>query len=193
MFTGIIESLGRVRALDQAGRRGAGRLEIEAPKAAGSLKKGSSLSVNGACLTVIEKKGNRLSFNLVEETQRRTALGRLRPGDWVNLERPLTYRRRIEGHFVLGHVDGVGRIVKVINKGNQRSFLIQFPKRLKRYFAEKGSVAVDGVSLTLGKVSGGRFWIHGIPYTLKSTNFRAYKISTAVNIEADILAKLIKG
>ena len=190
MFTGIVESLGRVKALRPAGRRRAGRLDIEAPKAAGSLRKGSSLSVNGACLTVIGKSGKKLSFDLVQETERRTALGRLRPGDRVNLERPLRYNRRIEGHFVLGHVDGVGRVVKVAQKGNEKSFLVQFPRRLRRYFVEKGSVAVDGVSLTLGKVSGNRFWVHGIPHTLKSTNFGGYRTNTLVNIEADILAKL---
>jgi len=166
-------------------------LEIEAPAVSKGLKIGGSLAVNGACLTVTGKKGSRLFFSVVEETKRRTALGRLKPGDPVNLERPLKFGQRMEGHFVLGHVDGVGEVRRVLSKGGERSFLISFPRPLTPYMVEKGSVAVDGVSLTLGKVRGGSFWIHCIPHTLRSTLFGAYRGKSKVNLEADILAKLV--
>ena len=186
MFTGIIEAVGHVR-----GWIGPATLEIKAPSFSKALKIGGSLSVNGACLTVVKKTGSAIFFNVVRETKTRTMLGDLVAGDTVNLERPLKLGKRVEGHWVLGHVDGVGRVRKVIKKQNEKSFLISFPGRLRPYFLEKGSVAVNGASLTLGKVARNAFWIHCIPHTLRATNFQGARVGTKVNLEADILAKLV--
>lgn len=190
MFTGIIEVKGRVRGWRRA-KGAVDILEIEAARVSKNLKIGGSLAVNGACLTVTKKRGTHLFFNLVKETKKRTALQNLKPGDPVNLERPLSFGQRMEGHFVLGHVDGVGEVRKVLSKGGEKSFLISFPHALKPYMVEKGSVAVDGVSLTLGKVKGGSFWIHCIPHTLRHTLFGSYQVGSRVNLEADIIAKLV--
>ncbi len=189
MFTGIIETQGVVRSHKSGGRRAA-LIEIEAPKIAARMKIGASLSVSGACLTVVRKKDGRLFFNIVPETLKRTTLGTYRVGDRVNLERALKADGRIEGHFVLGHVDGVARVRRVLKKGRQSSFLVSFPPKLRPYLVEKGSVALDGVSLTLGKVSRGGFWVHAIPHTLRLTTLANYRPGTRLNLEADVLAKL---
>jgi riboflavin synthase len=189
MFTGIIEAQGKVVGWKKAAGT-ALTLELAVPGVVErTLKKGGSLAVNGACLTVTGKKKGLVWFNVIEETLRRTMLGSLKKGDGVNLERPLPWKGRVEGHFVLGHVDGVGRIKKITSAKQGKSFLIAFPKSLRRFFLEKGSVAVDGVSLTLGKVSANGFWVHCIPHTLKVTGFGAYREGSAVNLEADILIK----
>ena len=186
MFTGIVETLGLVRAV------GKSIIEIDAPEISKDLKIGGSLAVNGVCLTVVKKNGARVSFNLAVETRKRSTLGLLKKGVRVNLERPLKNNSRIEGHFVLGHVDGMGQIVKIFEKPKEKSFCIGFPKRLRHTLVEKGSVTVDGASLTIGKVSGGSFWIHCISHTLQHTNFQFYRQHTRVNLEADILAKLTR-
>ncbi|MBI4352735.1 MAG: riboflavin synthase [Candidatus Omnitrophica bacterium] len=191
MFTGIIEAVGYVRAFGAAGRS-VSLLELEVPGSFKDLKAGSSLAVNGACLTVVQKKGRKVFFHVIRETVERTALGDLRKGDPVNLERPLRFGGRVEGHFVLGHVDGAGKVLKVENRKEEKSFFISFPKRLKPYFFEKGSVAVDGASLTLGKVLKNGFWIHSTPYTLEQTNFHAYQAGVHVNLEADALVKCVE-
>lgn len=184
MFTGIVEAKGRVKKIAP------GVLEIDAGRAAGGLRTGGSLAVNGACLTVVKKKGTRLFFDVVPETLRRTDLGRLKAGDSVNLERSLRFGARVEGHFVLGHVDGLGRVERVRRGKNGRDFFVTFPRALRPYLFEKGSVAVDGVSLTLGKVSAAGFWVHLVPHTLRSTVLGDCRPGTAVNLEADLLAKL---
>ncbi len=184
MFTGIVEATGVVAAC-----RG-DRLALRAGAAFARLKTGASLAVNGACLTVAAKKDRTLFFDLLAETRRRTALGVLRTGDRVNLERPLRYGARIEGHFVTGHVDGRGKVARVLTRGRHKSAFIVFPGALRRYFFEKGSVALDGVSLTLGRVEHGGFWVHWIPHTLRGTALGNYRAGRPVNLEADILAKL---
>ena len=194
MFTGVVDRMGVARSLKRV--RGTTILEVETGRGPGGsgftkeLKAGGSVCVSGACLTVIQKKGPRLFFNLVNETQKRTTFGRLKNTDVVNLERPLRAGGRLEGHFVLGHVDGVGRVARVDNRGAERSFLIRYPRSLGRYLAEKGSVTVNGVSLTLGKVNSAGFWVHCIPHTLRQTNLGQLKVSDRVNLEADYLAKL---
>ena len=190
MFTGIIEAVGLVGSCRPAARGKSFILEIRAPKFSRSLKVGGSLSVNGVCLTVIKKKRQHVFFNVIKETLERSTLPSLKAGDAVNLERPLKLNARIGGHFVLGHVDAVGRIRRIVARGNEKSFLVSFPKPLKPYILEKGSIAVDGVSLTVGKAGEGSFWVHGIPHTLKSTNFKNFREKTRVNLEADLLAKL---
>jgi riboflavin synthase len=184
MFTGIVEARGRVHKISPD------TLEIEAGTLARSMRIGGSFAVNGACLTVVKKKAGRLSFNVVPETRRRTDLGRLKAGDSVNLERSLRFGSRVEGHFVLGHVDGLGKVVRVRRGKKGRDFFVTFPKKLGRYLFEKGSVAIDGVSLTLGKVTARGFWIHLVPHTLRNTVLGDYRVGTTVNLEADLLAKL---
>jgi len=179
MFTGIVEATGRVVSLKGA------TLQLNVPAPLSRLKKGGSLAVNGVCLTVV-KSGQPLSFNLVKETVRRSTLGALKRGDAVNLERPLKSGGRLDGHFVLGHVDGVGRVTKIDEGRRERSIFINYPDGLRRYFVEKGSVTVDGVSLTLGKVGRGGFWLHFIPHTLDKTISRHYALGDRVNLEADL-------
>lgn len=184
MFTGIVEGKGLVQ------RASGGIFEIDAGALARGMKVGASLAVNGACLTLVAKKGSRLSFNVVPETLLRTGLGRLKTGDAVNLERSLKAGARVEGHFVLGHVDGAGRVLKTRAAGGGRDVLISFPKPLRKFLFEKGSVALDGVSLTLGRVTLDGFWIHLVPHTLKTTILGTWRPGISVNIEADVLAKV---
>ncbi len=185
MFTGIIEAQGTVKAFKS------GKLEIVVPQFFGKLKRGSSLAVDGVCLTVTRQTARIAVFDVVRETQKRSTLGLLAAGSQVNLERPLKWQGRIEGHFVSGHVDGVG-IVKVVTKRkNETDIQIQASPNLKAFLVEKGSVAINGASLTLGKVKGGIFWIHCIPHTLKLTNLNRLQKGDRVNLEADLAAKLI--
>jgi riboflavin synthase len=188
MFTGIVETLGVVKGWRRRARC-APLLEIRSAKIARGAKIGGSVSVNGACLTVTKKSDKSLFFNVIGETKARTTLGRLKAGDRVCLERPLRWPARLEGHFVQGHVDGVGQVRRVLSKRSEKSFLISYPRRLDPFFIEKGSVAVDGTSLTVGKVSSGAFWVHCIPHTLRLTNFGRYRAGSRVNLEADILLK----
>ena len=173
--------------------KGKTRLEVAAPRAfCDSVKIGGSVSVNGVCLTVVKKTNGGILFELVGETKKRSTLGALRQKNAVNLERPLLWNGRLEGHFVLGHVDAVGRIKKISSAGKEKSFLVAFPGHLKRFILEKGCVAVDGVSLTVGRVLPGAFWVHLIPHTLKTTHFGSFKPGAAVNLEADILLKFFR-
>lgn len=187
MFTGIIEKKARVLSLKKT-KKGT-RLALRVPGAFAKLRMGSSVAVNGACLTVCGRGRGMLSFDLLNETLKRTAFGTLRPGDALNLERALRWNKRIEGHFVQGHVDGTGRILRILCGSREKSFEISFPRKLNKFFVEKGSVAVNGVSLTLGKILPGAFWVHVIPMTLKKTNLGQLKAGDAVNLEADMLLK----
>ena len=190
MFTGLVETVGVVKSACSLPNQRSTLFEIQASRLLGSLKIGGSLCVNGVCLTIIKKRGRNIFFNVVSETKKRSTLLFLKTGNLVNLERPLRTNGRIEGHFVLGHVDAVGVVRRVVTKKNEKSFLISFPKRLNPYVLEKGSIAVDGVSMTLGRLEDNSFWVHCIPHTLKSTNFRNFREKTSVNLEADILAKM---
>lgn len=184
MFGGLIQTRGRLIA-----RRGA-LLWVGVPAAvARRAVKGESIAVNGVCLTVTSKGPSRLSFDISPETLRRTTLGRLRPGDPLQIERPLRYGQRLGGHFVLGHVEGVGRVVRVRDEGRCRSFEIAFPAALRKWIVPKGSIALDGVSLTCGRRAGSRFWVHCIPATLKHTGLGSWSEGTPVNIETDYLLK----
>ncbi len=191
MFTGIVEATGRIRSLKVI--RGKTQLEVRAPLAVRSgLKIGASVSVSGVCLTAVSKTPASIFFDLADETKKRSTLGRLRRGDRVNLERPLKWNGRLEGHFVLGHVDGVGKIKKALSIKKEKSFLIAYPKRLAPFMIEKGSVTIDGVSLTIGRVTPKDFWVHIIPHTLKTTQFGDFEPGRAVNLEADILIKFFR-
>lgn len=183
MFTGIVERMGVIQ------KTPSGTLGVEVPAFWKDVKVGSSVLVHGTCLTVVRKTGRRLYFDVIAETKARTALGKLRPGEKVNLERSMMVGGRFEGHVVLGHVDGVGKVLKILVQKDQTSFLIGYPKPLKAYLVEKGSVAINGVSMTLGKIGKKAFWIHCIPHTYRRTHFGTLKAGDPVNLEGDILAK----
>ena len=190
MFTGIIEKKAVLLSLESS-KKGV-RLTLRAPAVFTKLPLGSSVAVNGACLTVSGRGAGKLHFDLLKETMKRTAFGKLSPGAPLNLERALRWNKRVEGHFVQGHVDGVGRVLKVVSSPREKSLQVSFPRPLKRYFVKKGSVAVNGVSLTLGSVRASSFQVHVIPTTLKKTNLGSLTAGDTVNLEADMLLKFFR-
>jgi riboflavin synthase len=189
MFTGIIEHLGVVSRLEpiDSGQR----LFV---RAAGldHLKKGESICTNGVCLTVIWQQGDELAYDLSHETLRLTTLGGLKPGAAVNLERSLAVGDRMGGHFVAGHVDGVGRVAAITPQGEGSEISFEAPVALMPYIAEKGSVSVEGVSLTPWAVSGNRFTVAFIPHTLQATNLGGKQAGDPVNLEIDLLARYLR-
>ena len=189
MFTGIIEESGIVARLKPA--KNLLTLYIKARKVIKGLKAGDSVAVNGVCLTATQIKGGIIAFDLMKESLDKTTLGLLKPGDKVNLEASLKFGQRLGGHFVTGHVDGLGIIRKKILQPNYVEYEIALAKELLRYIVPKGSVTIDGVSLTVGKVGKNFFTVYLIPYTLKVTNLGQKKAADKVNIETDILAKYI--
>jgi riboflavin synthase len=188
VFSGIIEKLGRVSRIEKT-QQGA-RLTIEAP-GFGRLKTGESVSTNGVCLTVVEQSGDSLAYDLSLETLKRTTLGDLREGDLINLERALAVGDRLGGHFVAGHVDGIGRISVIRPQGQGSEIVFEAPEQVIRFVADKASVAVEGVSLTPFEVKGSCFTVAFIPHTLKQTNLGQKKVGDAVNLEIDILARYV--
>lgn len=188
MFTGLIEAVGQVVALELLPEGGA-RLTIEAF----AMEVGESLAINGVCLTVQEAEGNRLRFELVPETLRRTNLGALKPGDRVNLERPLTPQSRIGGHFVQGHIDTTARLVEIRQEGNAHVLRLQLTEPFyMRYIVPKGSIAVDGISLTVVEVGEDWFTVWIVPHTWQATNLATRQIGDSLNIETDILARYVE-
>lgn len=191
MFTGIVEELGEVTEV--ASRDGGLRLRISAAGTADGLSVGDSVAVNGCCLTAVEVGQGWWSVDAVPETIDRTTLGELQPGSGVNLERPLAVDGRLGGHVVQGHVDGVGHIVAIDEFGDgSRRIQVGISGDLSRYVAEKGSVAVDGVSLTVAATTPEGFEVAVIPHTLGVTRFGRYAVGDRVNIEVDILAKYVE-
>ena len=190
MFSGIVEALGRVAAimLEPPGCR----LVIEEAMIADTVKVADSVAVNGCCLTVIEKKNPTFTFQAGPETLARTNLGKLVLGSPVNLERALTLGDRLGGHFVSGHIDGQAELVRIDNHGDWQDYYFAVPKELAAQMVSKGSVAVDGVSLTLVRCDRDMFSVALIPYTLKVTTLGQCKIGDQVNIETDILAKYVQ-
>ncbi|HLD69370.1 MAG TPA: riboflavin synthase [Candidatus Omnitrophota bacterium] len=190
MFTGLIEEQGRVEVLEKKSNLFV--LKISAPKIFKGTKLGNSISIDGVCLTVVKiKKPRSLSFEMMKETIEKTTMQDLKPGSLVNLERALKAGSRMGGHFVTGHADGVGTVQKIVKQKNYAEFQISLDKNLKRFLVPKGSVTIDGVSLTLGEVNPKFFSIHLIPYTLKLTTLGTKKEGDRVNIETDVLAKYI--
>jgi riboflavin synthase len=194
MFTGIIEHLGTIESLsiDDNG----GRVTIHAPRVASSLAQSNSIAVNGCCLTVVSLDNERFSADLSGETVRKTSFGAgsqgLEVGSRVNLEQPLTAGKEFGGHFVLGHVDGVGRVAHLRPEGDNWWYGVQVPEEFSRYIVPKGSITIDGVSLTVARWSHSIAEIAVIPYTYEHTNLRDRKPGDAVNLEGDILGKYIE-
>ena len=191
MFTGIVEERG---AVVEAGSR----LVVSARTVVSDSGPGASLAVNGCCLTVVERSAvedgvGALRFDLSPETVARTSLGRLRAGDPVNLERPVTLLTRLGGHLVQGHVDGVGRVADITPVETGLEMGIVIPSELARYLVEKGSIAVDGVSLTVAAMDGDRFTVALVPYTLAATTLGATVPEDVVNLEVDMMAKYAEG
>ena len=191
MFTGIVEGTGTVVALAVAAGGGA-RLAVEAPFLAGDLRLGESVAVNGCCLTVAEPTPGGFAADLVAETLRRTALGGLAAGDAVNLERPLALGGRLGGHLVQGHVDGVARVLERKPVGEGEEVRVELPPDLERYVVEKGSIAVDGVSLTVAGVGPGWFAVALVPHTLEVTTLGRRRPGDPVQLEVDVVAKYVE-
>ncbi|HEV8615005.1 MAG TPA: riboflavin synthase [Methylomirabilota bacterium] len=190
MFTGIVEELGVVR---EAGRSGEiARLTIAAKLALEGSDVGASMAVSGVCLTVVERRGDGLAFEVGPETLARTTLARLRPGDAVNLERPLRFGGALGGHLVLGHVDGIGTVEAVTRVESTARVRIGLPgPELEPLLIPQGSVAVDGVSLTVAALGPRAFEVMVIPHTLEATTFGGLTAGRAVNIEADVIGKYL--
>ncbi len=191
MFTGIIEEVGTIEAVTTPSRD-LRRLSIRAPATAADLAIGSSVAVEGVCLTVVDLADGSFSVEAVPETLGRTTLGLRDRGDRVNLERPLAASGRFDGHIVQGHVDGVGEVMAVIAEGDNRRLRIRPPADLLRYLVEKGSVTVDGVSLTVAALTPDAFEVALIPHTLAVTTLGERVAGDGVNLEVDILAKYVE-
>jgi riboflavin synthase len=190
MFTGIIEELGRVREVE---RRGAdARIAIEARTVTEGSHDGDSISVNGVCLTALEVKSDSFAADVSKETLFRSTLGSLKAGSPVNLERAVTPSTRLGGHIVQGHVDARGKFLGSENHGDSWTFRFAYPKEIARYLVFKGSVAVEGVSLTIANLTDDFFEIAVIPKTLSLTNFSHLKPGDEVNLEADVIAKYVE-
>lgn len=184
MFTGIIEAVGEVVRMSPRSLEVACRLE--------GLGVGDSIAVSGACLTVASRRDGAFTADLSEETLARTGLGLLAPGSPVNLERPVAVDGRFGGHIVQGHVDGVGSITRIQRRAGSVEMWIDAPEAIRHYLAEKGSVAVDGVSLTVARLESDELSVALIPHTLESTTLGSLQAGSSVNIEVDVLAKYVE-
>ena len=191
MFTGIIESTGWVEELHETVVPGAFVLVIRTPLAA-ELRTGDSLANNGCCLTVAAKTGATVAFDLLAETLRRTNLGLLKPGDLVNLERPLPASGRFDGHIVQGHIDATGEVLAIEPAGRDWRIQISSPSEFARYVLSKGSIAVNGISLTVAEVEQGSFAVWIIPHTWEATNLHVLSRGSKVNLEFDLIAKYVE-
>ncbi len=190
MFTGLVKERGRVAAIE-GGADGV-RLRVVAPETSAAAAVGDSVAVGGVCLTVVSVADGELAFDAVPETMRRTALGRLRDGATVNLEPALRAGEPLGGHAVQGHVDGVGRVRTVEPEGEGRRVWLDVPQELLRYLVEKGSIAVDGVSLTVAALDDDGFAVALIPHTLAVTTLGELEAGDDVNLEVDVLAKYVE-
>ena len=192
MFTGIITGTGKIQKIDNTTKnRSAIKLKVDLCKNSKGLKIGQSVALNGVCLSVTNISKNICSFEMIDETMKKTDLGNLKVGSLINIERSLKIGERLEGHFVLGHIDGVATITKIEKKQKEVKIWFRIPKKLAKYVVQKGSIALDGISLTLVDVKKDLASVCLIPHTIKITNFRTKKIGDKLNIETDILGKYI--
>jgi riboflavin synthase len=190
MFTGIVEDTGKVSRIEHRGQEK--RLTLELPPHLTEVQLGDSININGVCLTVVQKNEQTVELDLSVETLQKTALRELKEGDRVNLERALRLTDRLGGHIVTGHVDGIGEIVE---KREERDFLqlrVRIPESVSRYIVQKGSIALDGISLTVNEYQEGEIRMTLIPYTIEKTTLRQKRVGDRVNLEGDILAKYVE-
>ena len=204
MFTGLVEYVGTIESVelcdigarpDSAGARSdqiGASIRVQAGPLLDGLAKSGSIAVNGCCLTAVDISNGTFAADLSGETLRRTSLGEMKPGKRVNIERPLTAMKELGGHFVQGHVDGVGRVVRLEAEGANWWFAVQVPGDLARYIAMKGSIALDGISLTVAGWHDNIVETAIIPFTYEHTNLSSLKVGDAVNVECDILAKYVE-
>jgi riboflavin synthase len=190
VFTGIVRELGRV--VSATGGAAGLALVVEAPSVASAAAVGDSVAIDGCCLTVVSVAGARVSFHAVPETLARSTLGHLGTGDPVNIEPAIRAGEQLGGHFVQGHVDAVGRVQSVEAEGEGLRVFVEAPDEILRYCVEKGSVAVDGVSLTVAELAEDAFAVVLVPHTLEATTLSALQPGREVNLEADVLAKHVE-
>jgi len=187
MFTGIINHTGLFKGY----RRGKQEITIEAPSIISQIEIGESLAVNGVCLSLIKKENKALFFNLSQETIQKTNLGSLRQGEMLNLEQPLTLFSPLSGHLITGHVDARGKVLLISQKKPGKRLKISYPPELRPYFIPEGSVALNGVSLTIARLSPSSFDVELIPITIKNSNLGNLKRGDAVNLECDMIGKYV--
>lgn len=191
MFTGIIQAVGKIAAIEQ--KDGDARLRVTVGKLdMSNVSTGDSIAVNGVCLTAVEHSASEFLADVSAETLARTTLGQRGSGDAVNLEKALTLGAPLGGHLVSGHVDGVGSVVSRSKEGRSVRFRFQAPQALARYIAEKGSICVDGVSLTVNAVNGAQFDVNLVPHTLAETTLDKLGAGSQVNLEVDLLARYLE-
>jgi riboflavin synthase len=191
MFTGLIEDVGKIESLRVSGRSAV--LTVKTNLSVGGMKLGASIAVNGACLSVVKKGKRNFTVDVSPETLQRTNLEKQNIGSLVNLELPMRLADRLGGHLVTGHVDGVGTIASVERKGDFTFFTFRVPPKLGALLVSKGSVAVDGISLTVNECSRERFSVVIIPLTLQNTNLRTRSLGDKVNIETDLIGKYVQS
>jgi riboflavin synthase len=190
MFTGIIENKGKVLRLEY---RGLGRsLVLELPQDLTDVQLGDSININGVCLTVADKRGQTIEVDLSSETVQKTAMGDLKEGDFVNLERALKLTDRLGGHIVTGHVDGIGVIVEKRREADSVHLIIRIPKAISRYVVQKGSIAIDGISLTVNECQDEEIQMALIPFTIEKTTLVTKRVGDRVNVEADLFGKYVE-
>lgn len=191
MFTGIIAALGQIKVLQP--QQGDVRLHIEAGKLdCTDIQLGDSVAINGVCLTVVERHDTQLTFDVSQETLKRSSLGQLKTGSPVNLEKALAVGDRLGGHFVSGHVDGLGTVQLINLVGQSWQMKVTVPEELQKYIAEKGSICIDGVSLTVNAVDAKGFEVNIIPHTLQETIIQHYQTGNRVNLEVDLIARYLE-
>jgi riboflavin synthase len=190
MFTGIIENKGKVLRVESHGQ--GKRLTLELPENLTDVQPGDSININGACLTVVEKKGQTIGLDLSTETLQKTVLGDLKEGHFVNLERALKLTDRLGGHIVTGHIDGMGVIVEKRKETDFIHLRIRIPKAISRYVVQKGAIAIDGISLTVNECQEEEVQLVLIPYTIEKTTLVEKRVGDRVNVEADILGKYVE-
>jgi riboflavin synthase len=190
MFTGIVEDTAKVSRIEHRGQEKS--LILELPPHLTEVQLGDSININGVCLTVVQKNEQRIELDLSSETLQKTALRELREGDQVNLERALRLTDRLGGHIVTGHVDGIGEIVEKREEGDFLQLRIRVPESVSRYVVQKGSIAIDGISLTVNEYQEGEIRMTLIPYTIEKTTLRQKRVGDRVNIEGDILGKYVE-
>jgi riboflavin synthase len=190
MFTGIVEDRAKVLRIERRGQEK--RLSLELPRHLTEVQLGDSININGVCLTIVQKKEQKVELDLSPETLEKTALKELKEGDQVNLERALRLTDRLGGHIVTGHVDGIGDIVEKREGTGFLQLRVRIPESMSRYVVQKGSIAIDGISLTVNEYQEGEIWMTLIPYTIEKTTLGQKRVGDRVNLEADILAKYVE-